>query len=185
MKSVLLSIKFKYAKLIMVDEKIFEVRKSKPKLNPPFSVYFYIPKTDASAAGKAGLIIGMATCDYIKEVKDINELKEYSTLVEGSCVTLDQIKEYSKGKSLYFWHLTNPEEFLFPYCCWEFYKPCIMPEMPYCPACEYGNIYISEEEAEFASIDGGYNCEWNCMNRVSRAPQSWCYVDGIDESKTF
>ena len=32
-------------------------------------------------------------------------------------------------------------------------KPCIMPEMPYCPACKYGLI-VPIDETE---------CEWKCL----------------------
>lgn len=32
-------------------------------------------------------------------------------------------------------------------------KFCIMPEMPYCPACEYGYIVAISET----------DCEWHCM----------------------
>lgn len=31
--------------------------------------------------------------------------------------------------------------------------PCIMPEMPYCPACKYGLI-VTIDETE---------CEWKCL----------------------
>lgn len=32
-------------------------------------------------------------------------------------------------------------------------KPCILPEMPYCPACKYGLI-VPIDETE---------CEWKCL----------------------
>lgn len=43
------------------------------------------------------------------------------------------------------------------------WETCITPEMPYCPACEYGYIYISEEEAAFSRDLGGCNTEWICL----------------------
>lgn len=33
--------------------------------------------------------------------------------------------------------------------------PCIMPEQPYCPACEYGYIHQDFYDDEF--------CEWICL----------------------
>lgn len=35
--------------------------------------------------------------------------------------------------------------------------PCIMPEMPYCPACKYG--YIQRDE------NSDTDCEWICLLR--------------------
>lgn len=43
-KSVLISIKPKYCKLIASGEKTIEVRKSRPKLKTPFKVYIYCSK---------------------------------------------------------------------------------------------------------------------------------------------
>lgn len=43
------------------------------------------------------------------------------------------------------------------------WETCITPEMPYCPDCEYGYVYISEEEAEFSRDFGGCNTEWICL----------------------
>lgn len=34
--------------------------------------------------------------------------------------------------------------------------PCIMPEMPYCPACKYGYITKSEDAPDT-------DCEWVCL----------------------
>lgn len=41
-------------------------------------------------------------------------------------------------------------------------KPCIMPEMPYCPACKYGLILPIDET----------DCEWRCL------------YDGQEETET-
>lgn len=44
MKAVLLSVKPKWCKLIFSGEKTIEVRKTAPKLEPPFTVYVYCTK---------------------------------------------------------------------------------------------------------------------------------------------
>lgn len=38
----------------------------------------------------------------------------------------------------------------------EISMPCIMPEMPYCPACEYGHITASENNPDT-------DCNWECL----------------------
>lgn len=37
---------------------------------------------------------------------------------------------------------------------------CIMPEMPYCPACEYGHIVYKDED--YDGIEPPTECEWVC-----------------------
>lgn len=39
---------------------------------------------------------------------------------------------------------------------------CIMPEMPYCPACRYGYI-VYPEWVEMAQDLEGCSCEWVCL----------------------
>lgn len=39
---------------------------------------------------------------------------------------------------------------------------CIMPEMPYCPACCYGHI-VYPESVETAQDLEGCSCEWVCL----------------------
>lgn len=39
---------------------------------------------------------------------------------------------------------------------------CIMPEMPYCPACRYGYI-VYPEWVETAQDLEGCSCEWVCL----------------------
>lgn len=51
MKSVLMSIKPKYCELIVSGEKTLEIRKSKPKLQPPFKCYVYCTKSGFSIYG--------------------------------------------------------------------------------------------------------------------------------------
>lgn len=41
-------------------------------------------------------------------------------------------------------------------------KCCIMPEMPYCPACPYGLVLYSSDEVECVSDLEGASSEWVC-----------------------
>lgn len=40
--------------------------------------------------------------------------------------------------------------------------PCIMPEMPYCPACQFGHIVPLEDGEACPDMLGG-NCHWTCL----------------------
>ena len=39
---------------------------------------------------------------------------------------------------------------------------CIMPEMPYCPACPHGYIAYPDDVETYSDLEGS-SCEWICM----------------------
>lgn len=39
--------------------------------------------------------------------------------------------------------------------------PCVMPEMPYCPACDFGHIVYPADTESIWDTYGG-ECEWVC-----------------------
>ena len=102
-------------------------------------------------------------------------------VVQNSALTAKDIKEYANGKEwVYGWHISDLKIYNKPKTLDDFRKPCISPEMPYCPLCEFGYEYISETEAEFYRVDGECNTEWCCLNWIKKAPQSWCYVQEVE-----
>lgn len=83
MKTVLISIKEKWWKKILFDEKELEIRKNRPKgIEYPFRVVCYV-------TGRG--IMGAFTCDYIKKTNDYKELSECSGLEPG------ELFEYANG----------------------------------------------------------------------------------------
>lgn len=60
MKAVLLSIKPKFCELIASGKKTIEVRKSAPKLKPPFKCFIYCTKSDLHR----GLVVGGGDIAY-------------------------------------------------------------------------------------------------------------------------
>ena len=204
MKSVLISIKPKYCELIANGKKTIELRKAKPKLETPFKCYIYCPKSkpllgiysghiffadeeDFDHYNKDtvfkcnGKVIGEFVCDAIipisikySDPKSRIALKEFPY----TCLTDKQIMDYlGNGGKGYGWHISDLKIYDEQKELNEFRKPCISPEMPYCPACKVGCEYISESEAEFYRIDGTCDTEWVCLNYIKRPPQSWCYVE--------
>lgn len=105
MKTVLISIKEKFWRLILSGEKSLEIRKSRPKeIEYPFRVICYI-------SGRG--IMGAFICDGI--IKTNN----YPQLAENSCLSVGKIFDYANGISgrsdncLYGWHVQEetPVEF--------------------------------------------------------------------------
>ena len=65
-KSVLISIQPKWCELILRGKKTVEVRKSRPKLKPPFKVYIYATKPRSK--NDLGLILDKGMFGSSKEV---------------------------------------------------------------------------------------------------------------------
>lgn len=116
-----------------------------------------------------------------------NEWENYNDCwtFRRSCVSFDDLKKYIginfHDIPFYFWNISELKIYDEPKDLSEFRKPCIHPEMPYCPDCKNGYEYISESEAELYRIDGECKAEWWCLNNIKRPPQSWCYVEKTEE----
>ena len=167
MKSVLISIQPKWCEKIANGEKTIEVRKTKPKLEPPFKCYIYCTLSgnneffketlngDVAAwnrgkwADKKGNVIGEFICDRIflwnQDVHDDDTI----TLEEASQLArLDEneLLKYADGY-FYGWHISK----LFIYD-----EPKKLSEFNHC----------------------GVNYHFNPP--ITRPPQSWCYVEDGD-----
>lgn len=105
MIDVLLSIRPNWCKKILSGEKSVELRKSRPRIDVPFHVYLY-----ETRQGR-GAIVGECICFFVEK----SEQRSCSiAMIEGSCLTIDQINEYSKGKFLYGWYLAKVLEYQTP-----------------------------------------------------------------------
>ena len=197
MKSVLLSIQPKWCKLIFSGKKTIEVRRTRPKLEPPFEVLVYetkgktkywsqplpIPYTEGR-----GKVIGSFICDKITryesefwdddtyeriqepwELLDFAEYGEYEydtigingefygagvELSKQLCLSWKELRNYvGQGiRNFYGWHITAPKLYDKPRELGEFRKVCLNGK---CSDCIY-------EEC-----------------KITRPPQSWCYVDEL------
>lgn len=122
MKSILLSIKPKYAELIASGKKTIEVRKSAPK-EVPFKCYIYMTQGAYEDLGlyNEGIyqnrmkVIGEFICDRVIEWKYLPDdvfpsLRMYYISVddgEKTCLSYREIEEYGKGKTLYGWLISD------------------------------------------------------------------------------
>lgn len=164
MKAVLLSVKPKYCELIANGKKTVEVRKSKPKIDLPFKCYIYCTKVKriddylwtgninnvgVFAKASNGKVIGEFVCDSINKYDMVYELQH-------TCLTIDELWEYGKGKILYGWHISDTVIYSEPKCLSEFKRAV---------ECHRG---IQK-----------YDCEgcWDC--EIKQPPQSWCYIEEV------
>ena len=188
-KAVMISIRPKWCEKIARGEKTIEVRKTRPKLETPFKCYIYCtmdhPYISVSCGeldklnyrtntvGRCnGKIIGEFTCDRIYELETKAPGGSYNVKGEDqpttndvarqSCLTLKDMHEYLQSKVGYGWHISNlkiydtPKE-LIEFHTWEKCKSCSKSGYE-STACIYDE---------------------NCMipAAITKAPQSWCYVE--------
>lgn len=209
MKSVLLSIQPKWCELIASGKKTVEVRKTKPKIDAPFKCYIYCTKESHKntlhtyvnsgygrkkfgvighwRSGKEivdvnphlpayrynaylaeGKVIGEFVCDYIRPEWEVADGLVDVILEKSSCLTYKELIKYANGKPLYSWNISNlviyenPKELsqFLHYCEYDFdLDKCIG-----CKKIDYNDL--------------GQEC---CDRRITRPPQSWCYVEEVGE----
>ncbi len=176
MKAIMLSIQPKYCELIASGKKTIEVRKTRPKLTPPFTGYIYETKGicdtptfidedgHCSYRGR-GKVIGEFVCDRIDEyaydVYDGVNIDDDDLL--ETCLDREEINIYAKGKPLYGIHITDLKIYDTPKFLGEFRSICAKKR------CTGKNCDCYDEEYE--------GCHRYTV--LTHAPQSWCYVEEI------
>lgn len=200
MKAVMISIQPQWVKKILNEEKTVEVRKSAPKLKPPFKCFIYCTKSgevlsyqnycgydmddfseDFIANGK---VVAEFICDEIKYhgMEDLIVKEDAERALAGSCLTRKQVIDYLGGANtdyaydphrfdFYGWHISELKIYDKPKEVCEFFYPCIKHKYPYCFDCEHGL-----KEGEERPMDGMRHYDVACGNWLKRPPQSWCYV---------
>lgn len=115
-KSVLISIRPKWCNLICNGKKTIELRKTRPNLETPFTVYIYCTK-DKFSKDKCifnGKVIGEFICDRIDHALDYNFIEGETSLL-STCLTDSEIIQYLGNKNKgYFWHISNLILYDFP-----------------------------------------------------------------------
>lgn len=209
MKSVLISIRPRWCKLIANGKKTVEVRKSKPKLEAPFKVYIYCTQEKRRYSPWSGKVIGEFVCDRIYQyASDLFR----SAPVEGtdisteeiarlSCLSAKELYEYEHSAEprenciylvgVYGWHISNLVIYDKPKLVSEFYK-CGALSMEdlveelccYCSQTDYS------DKKEIHTPSGVWMCEGTWCGEayqaylddefaMTRPPQSWCYVEEL------
>lgn len=173
MKSALISIQPKWCELIASGKKTVEVRKTVPKLEPPFKCYIYCTLSGSneflkdSLGGdiaawnrgkwwaKKGNVIGEFVCDEIQDMRDIDQAP--------TCLSIEEWLKYTDGHKgpVYGWHISDLVIYDEPKPLTDF----VVRE------CLWHNI--RNNGCIDASGERCYDC------RLKRPPQSWCYVEGV------
>ena len=179
MKSVLISIRPQWVEKIASGEKTIEVRRTRPKLEVPFKAYIYETKgqyikfihgAHTKYGYGCGKVIGEFVCDKVEKLEEHIEqgglyyILSY-TFNEQAQLDNWELHDYGKGKTLYGWHISELKIYDKPKELSEFRKPC--DRFLDCCTCRrlVRNEYMS------------------CDNKITRPPQSWCYVEDLGEEE--
>ena len=108
-KAVLISIRPEWCEKIMSGQKTIEVRKTRPKMNPPFKCYIY-----KCGSGK---VIGEFLCNQIIEDRTYGHNEEF---YRAACMSACDVAAYAMQSPMYGWHISNLRIYDHPRDLWEF-----------------------------------------------------------------
>lgn len=177
MKAILMSIKPKWCELIFGGEKTIEVRKTAPKLKPPFKVYMYetqgatvTPWVDEDGhfifKGR-GQVVGEFVCDEKYDIQFAgasyminNDISLTNGIAKQSCLWFDDMLSYLGVKGGAALHITAPKRYDTPKELNVFWTVRCTNKTGECETCEVKPA---------------------CISNVTRPPQSWMYVEEREE----
>ena len=112
-KAVLISIRPGWCQKIMEGQKTIEVRKTRPKMNPPFKCYIY-------KCGN-GKVIGEFTCNRVTNLFSNSRFWLDEDDVLHTCLSAAEMRKYANGAhGLYGWHISDLRVYDHPRDLWEF-----------------------------------------------------------------
>ena len=178
-KRLITSLSPKECELIASGRQTMLVRKTRPKIETPFTVYVYMTKHKwifkllPFLKNRFAKVIGSFVCDRVRLCIPFG-LKGHllsQEVYREMCLTKEQLDKYGGLKTLYGWHITEPKLFDKPRELGEFRKPC-----------NHINDCCTCKEAEF-QYDGDELRGLICKREISltRPPQSWVYCEPIEE----
>ncbi len=154
-KAVMLSIRPKWCEKIASGEKTIEVRKTRPKLKTPFRCYIYCTQSDDAnrLQGSQGKVIGEFTCERIVPI------------------------EYDGGR---LWCPTNAA-FSPATCLSQAEIIAYIGDKGRCYGWHITDLRIYDAPRELSEFAGLRNTRFGAAPYdIKRAPQSWCYVEAMD-----
>ena len=171
MKSIMLSIRPKWCVKIANGEKTIEVRKTRPKTDPPVKCYIYCTMGGEAIWTKNyerdgclnGKVIGEFVCDRIDDIMISCADPNMSGIpFPGTGLTDREIMDYiGNGKTGYGWHISDLVIYDKPKELTEFiYPPCERKS-------DCGSCLMFDRD--------NFSCKRN--NFMKLPPQSWCYVE--------
>lgn len=184
--SVIISIRPEWVQKIFDGEKTLELRKTMPKVKPPFRCYIYCTKaryphedflvtidqpiSERPFTGHygGGMVVAEFICSEISRL-DVPFPAYWEEVdqdaLKAACLTYGQAHDYLGHRSGYAWHISELKIYAEPKNVLHFLRlPC--EKETACNLCSY---WVSSMQRCFRS------------NFIQRAPQDWCYTAGLYE----
>lgn len=195
-KAVLISIRPEWCEKIASGQKTIEVRKTRPKIETPFKCYIYESHGDKEYyktfhEKTIGKVIGEFVCDG---VLSHCESSNADLAEQQGCIRREKLFEYSQGRELYGWHISDLVIYDKPKELCQFVKPnaeSVEELLANEILCDYCVETGRGEHAFSSSPNGPIMCEGRFCDKayqrylddegftLYRPPQSWCYVEEI------
>lgn len=197
MKSVLRSIKPYWLYLILTKRKTIEVAKNFPKskdwggivelyCSKDMQSFKRIPEKDrAWMSNYVGKVACQFVCDCMTPLYNVctddwrllhgGLHKIEKQLVGLACLTEGELHEYASGRYCFAWHISNLKIYDKPKALREFRAIC--KQKP----CDRNCEFIDWERADNGTIF--YECRYAGYIPIVRPPQSWCYVEGLQNDR--
>lgn len=186
-KAVLISIRPEWVQKIGEGKKTTEVRKTRPKLIPPFKCYIYctLPRKnkshvmclsicddDGETIEMNGKVVGEFTCNKVTNLFSNSQFWLNEDDVLQTCLSAAEIRKYANGANgLYGWHISNLKIYDAPKKLGEFWRDCL----------EYSELSTNCWSCENVCGDGDEtDCNTDGRLYLRRPPQSWCYVEELE-----
>lgn len=120
-KAVLISIQPKWCRLIESGQKTVEVRKSRPKMEPPFKCYIYQTCSGKVGTGlfladgseimgksvKNGTVIGEFVCNKFIPYCSARPILDAETVETQACLARKEVWEYCPAGNPIGWHISE------------------------------------------------------------------------------
>ena len=178
-KAILVSIRPEWCEKIIAGEKRVELRKTKPKIPTPFTVYIYETRgfqrvgndnLNCVIGGKGrGAVIGEFTCEDIYKVDvpypayQADMAETDAVVLKDACLSYTEAHNYLCHRSGYGWKISDLKIYEEPMSLFDFKR-----------------WNRTEENTPCAHTKWLYEpCETCKECRVKSAPQSWIYVEEL------
>lgn len=173
MKAILMSIKEQHNRNIEAGKKTSELRKRAPKCVYPIKVYTY-----ESGFGGRHKVVNEWICKDVTEWRICMGVPAH--LPKVACVSIAEIREYS-GKNyddISEMKISDLKIYDTPKELSEFGTVCNKYENDECDDCPYLQVYVNSYPCDDC-VDTW--CDVDNIKPLTRPPQSWCYVEEIEE----
>lgn len=174
----------------MITKYVFKPEDYPEYMRPKKTVFCKVPDGSSpfcSEVNGNSKVIGEFVCDYIHPFFDDKD----------TCLSSEDVEKYANGKVVYGWHISNLKIYNKPRELSEFWayneawhKAYDKHDEKNVPFCAWGAVESDdwsgcpEEVWDGKGVPPCYRCweEWSgWCHRVARPPQSWCYVEELQE----